>query len=93
MHKSTAQATKHHKVNLRRDTKRHTLRDIIVSRFVAHARHFLTLGDIARHIKPMGCVKMGRLTPVEELKQIESIIAAHPSGIGIAGIEAEIEHR
>jgi len=41
----------------------------------------------------MGCVKMGRLTPVEELKQIESIIAAHPSGIGIAGIEAEIEQR
>ncbi len=33
---------------------------------------------------------MPRATQTEELKLIESIIAAHPSGIGIAAIEAEI---
>lgn len=33
---------------------------------------------------------MSRLTQAEELQLIESIVTAHPSGIGIAGIEAEI---
>jgi hypothetical protein len=36
---------------------------------------------------------MPRSTLTEELRLIESIVAAHPSGIGISGIEAEIEHR
>ncbi|MBK5913159.1 Fic family protein [Rhodocyclus purpureus] len=36
---------------------------------------------------------MPRATPTEELELIESIIAAHPSGIRIADIEAEIARR
>src|SRR5690554_2820104 len=36
---------------------------------------------------------MPRPTLTEELKLIESIVAAHPSGIGIAAIEAEIARR
>ena len=36
---------------------------------------------------------MPRTTPLEELKLIEAIVAAHGSGIGIADIEAEIERR
>ena len=36
---------------------------------------------------------MPRATLNEELKLIESIISAHPSGIGIAAIEAEIGRR
>lgn len=36
---------------------------------------------------------MPRATPPEELKLIESIVAAHPGGIGIAAIEAEIARR
>lgn len=31
---------------------------------------------------------MPRTTPAEELQLIESIVTAHPSGIGIADIEA-----
>ena len=33
---------------------------------------------------------MPRATLTEELKLIESIVAAHPSGIGITAIEAEM---
>lgn len=33
---------------------------------------------------------MPRATLTQELELIESIVAAHPGGIGIAGIEAEI---
>ncbi|MDP1644764.1 MAG: Fic family protein [Thiobacillus sp.] len=36
---------------------------------------------------------MPRAAPTEELKLIESIIAAHPGGIRIADIEAEMERR
>ena len=36
---------------------------------------------------------MPRATLTEELKLIESIVAAHPSGIGITAIEAEIARR
>jgi Fic/DOC family len=36
---------------------------------------------------------MPRTTPLEELRLIEAIVAAHGSGIGIAEIEAEIERR
>ena len=36
---------------------------------------------------------MPRTTSVEELKLIESIVTAHPNGIGIADIEAEIARR
>ncbi len=36
---------------------------------------------------------MPRATPIEELKLIESIVAAHPSGIRIADIEAEMARR
>lgn len=36
---------------------------------------------------------MPRATPTEELKLIESIVAAHPSGICIADIEAEMARR
>ena len=36
---------------------------------------------------------MPRATLTEELRLIESIVVAHPSGIGIAGIEAEIARR
>ena len=36
---------------------------------------------------------MPRATLIEELKLIESIVAAHPRGIGIAGIEAEMARR
>ena len=36
---------------------------------------------------------MPRATPTEELQRIESIVAAHPNGIGIAAIEAEIAQR
>jgi hypothetical protein len=36
---------------------------------------------------------MPRATLAEELKLIESIVAAHPGGIGIAGIEAEMARR
>lgn len=36
---------------------------------------------------------MLRRTLIEELQLIESIVAAHPGGIGIAGIEAEIVQR
>lgn len=36
---------------------------------------------------------MSRVTPSEQLLLIESIVAAHPAGLGIAGIEAEIERR
>lgn len=37
--------------------------------------------------------EMTRSTQAEELKLIESIIAAHPSGIGIEGIDAEMKQR
>ncbi|MDO8280092.1 MAG: Fic family protein [Burkholderiaceae bacterium] len=36
---------------------------------------------------------MPRATPTQERKLIESILAAHPSGIGIAAIEAEMERQ
>lgn len=36
---------------------------------------------------------MPRTTPIEELKLIESIVAAHPRGIRIADIEAEMARR
>ena len=36
---------------------------------------------------------MPRATPTEELGLIESIVSAHPAGIGIAGIEAEMGRR
>lgn len=36
---------------------------------------------------------MPRTTPTEELKLIESIVAAHSSGLGISAIEAEIGRR
>ena len=36
---------------------------------------------------------MPRTTPLEDLKLIEAIVAAHSSGIGIADIEVEIERR
>ncbi|MBU3695043.1 MAG: Fic family protein, partial [Rhodocyclaceae bacterium] len=36
---------------------------------------------------------MPRATPTDELKAIESIVAAHPGGIGIASIEAEMFRR
>lgn len=36
---------------------------------------------------------MPRTTSVEELMLIESIVTAHPNGIGIADIEAEIARR
>ncbi|OIN94170.1 MAG: cell filamentation protein Fic [Comamonadaceae bacterium CG1_02_60_18] len=36
---------------------------------------------------------MPRVTPTEELKLIESIVADHPNGLGISAIEAEIARR
>ena len=36
---------------------------------------------------------MPRITPNEELQLIESIVASHPSGLGISAIEAEMERR
>ncbi|MHB8949292.1 MAG: hypothetical protein ACYC4S_09530 [Rhodoferax sp.] len=36
---------------------------------------------------------MPRATPTEELKLIESIVAGHPSCMGISAIEAEMERR
>ena len=36
---------------------------------------------------------MQRTALTEELKLIEIIVAAHPSGIGIAGVEAEMDRR
>lgn len=36
---------------------------------------------------------MPRVTPTEELKLIESIVAGHPGGLGISAIEAEIARR
>jgi hypothetical protein len=36
---------------------------------------------------------MSRTISAEELKLIESIVAAHPSSVGIADIEAEIVQR
>lgn len=36
---------------------------------------------------------MPRATPTEALKQIESILAAHAAGLGIAAIEAELSQR
>ena len=33
---------------------------------------------------------MARITPAKELQLIESIVAAHPSGIRMADIEAEM---
>ena len=36
---------------------------------------------------------MSRTTPSEELDMIESIVAAHPRGIGISDIEAEMARR
>lgn len=36
---------------------------------------------------------MTRATLSEELERIESIVAAHPGGIGIAAIEIEIARR
>jgi len=36
---------------------------------------------------------MSRTTPSEELQLIESIVAAHPTGIGISGIEALLAQR
>lgn len=35
---------------------------------------------------------MPRITPAEELHLIESIVAAHPGGIGIAEIEVAMAH-
>ncbi len=36
---------------------------------------------------------MPRATPTEELQQIEAIVAAHPAGIGISGIEAAMQRQ
>ena len=36
---------------------------------------------------------MPRSTPTEDLKLIESIVSAHPNGIGISAIETEIAQR
>lgn len=51
------------------------------------------LHDMARHIHHWEDEPMPRTTPLEELKLIEAIVAAHSSGIGIADIEAEVERR
>jgi hypothetical protein len=48
---------------------------------------------MARHIHHRKDEPMPRTTPLEELKLIEAIVAAHSSGIGIADIESEIERR
>lgn len=36
---------------------------------------------------------MPRVTPIEELEQVASIVAAHPGGIRIADIEAQMAHK
>lgn len=36
---------------------------------------------------------MPRITPIDELRLIESIVANHPTGLGISSIETEIERR
>jgi len=58
----------------------------ILSRKDAKARHDLT-------IQQRKALPMSRTTPSEELDLIESVVAAHPRGIGISDIVAEMARR